>query len=58
MSLVRGSALKQLAGMVESGGMSTDDLIERFDAAKDRLRHYQGSVTKATRLTRTYHFTS
>lgn len=34
--------LKQLADMAESEGMSADDLIERLDAAKNSLRHYQG----------------
>lgn len=34
--------LKQLAHMAESEGMSADDLIERLDAAKNSLRHYQG----------------
>lgn len=33
--------LMQLAEMAESEGMSANDLIERLEAAKDRLRHYQ-----------------
>ena len=33
--------LAQLADMAESKGMSADELIDRLEAAKDRLRHYQ-----------------
>ena len=34
--------LKQLADMAENESMSAEDLIERLEAAKSQMRHYQG----------------